>query len=171
MRKSYAIMSPIIDISFSIGDKLEDCYSNLQARGFSYVEGDIQIKGGSKYVALGYKRGKEKAPITDIIGIIEEKKVDYETIYENGIEYKSITDGKNNRDIHKGSGGNFLGLYYTRDEIKGSPIKELIFASYTQKLTSKIEVVQNAETNKSKGNLNLNDGRNKNIFNYIIIIR
>ena len=171
MRKSYEIIPPIIDISFAIGDDIKDCYSNLQRRGFTYVEGDIQIKGGQKFVALGYRRGIEKEPITDIIGVIESKEIEYETIYENAIEYRYITDDKKNCNIHKGSGGNFLGLYYTRDETKGSPIKELIFVSYPQKLTSKIEVVQNANTNKIQGNLNLNEGRRNERFNYIIIIR
>ena len=168
-KRSYEDIPPIIDISFAIGENLKDCYSNLTKRGFSYVQGDIQNKGGNKYVSLGYKRGIDEDPITDIIGIVQENNTKKEIINQNGIEYKNIVDHNNNRDIHKGSGGNFLGFYYTRDKSKGDPIKELIFVCYPQKLSSTtIEVVQKYN---SKGNLNINEGRNKEIFNYIIIIR
>ena len=171
MKKSYSKIDPIIDISFSIKDQLKDCYSSLSNRAFIYVEGDIQMKGGNKYVALGYKRGVDKAPITDIIGVIQEKNKGENILYEDGIEYINITDEKNNRDIHNGSGGNYLAFYYTRDKSKGRPIKELIFANYREKISSNLEVVQNSSFSKYKGNLNINGGRNPNNFNYIIIIR
>ena len=165
-------MPPIIDISFAIGDNLKDCYSNLKNRGFSYVEGDIQLKGGSKFVALGYKRGSDKEPITDIIGVLQDNNPKKEIISQDGIEFKNVVDKNNNRDIHKGSGGNFLGFYYTRDKSRGDPIKELIFVCYPQKLSSNtLEVIQSAHSNKVLGNLNINEGRNKDNFNYIIVIR
>ena len=168
-KRSYEDIPPIIDISFAIEENLKDCYSNLTKRGFSYVQGDIQNKGGSKYVSLGYKRGIEQDPITDIIGIVQENNTGKEIINQDGIEYKNIVDHKNNRDIHKGSGGNFLGFYYTRDKSKGDPIKELIFVCYPQKFSSNaLEVIQKFN---SKGNLNINEGRNKEVFNYIIIVR
>ena len=171
-KKSYEDMPPIIDISFAIGDNLKDCYSNLKNRGFSYVEGDIQLKGGSKFVALGYKRGSDKEPITDIIGVLQDNNPKKEIISQDGIEFKNVVDKNNNRDIHKGSGGNFLGFYYTRDKSRGDPIKELIFVCYPQKLSSNtLEVIQSAHSNKVLGNLNINEGRNKDNFNYIIVIR
>ena len=171
MKKSYSTVQPIIDVSFSIGETIKDCYSNLSKRAFTYVEGDIQMKGGNKFVAMGYKRGVDKSPITDIIGVIQDKNTGENIIYEDGIEYTIITDDNKNRDIHRGSGGNYLCFYYTRDELKGSPIKEIIFATYPQKISSNIEVVQNSSLSKYRGDLNINEGRNTNQFNYIILIR
>ena len=167
----YNYQNPITTISFSISKKsIDECYQMLQNRGFSHVEGDIRTGAGKKYVALGYKRDQYLYPITNILGFLSDKSQP-ETIYENGIEYTKICDDKGNGDIHKGSGGSDLYLYYTRDNRIGKPpIRELIFASYLQKKTSRIEVVQNYSRSKRSGDLDINAER-AHPYNYIIVIR
>ena len=94
---SYQTSSPITEVSFSIDNKIEDCYKNLQTRGFSIVEGNIRMGTDKKCVALGYKRLKDdinnpsSVYITNILGIVTNEKMPNQ-IYENGVEYYLITD-------------------------------------------------------------------------------
>ena len=164
-------MNPITHISFAIGNNINSCYDNLSKRGFNFVEGDIRIGAGKKYVAIGYKRLQNYYPITNIIGFLSQKR-EPQGIYENGIEYHMIIDENSNGDIHKGSGGSFLYLYYTNNIKVGSPIREIIFVSYPKKRTNKLEVVQNYSKSRRQGDLDINAERGKKTpFNYIIIKR
>ena len=163
--------NPITEVSFEISDDLKSCYRKLRERDFEIVEGDIRRGAGKKYCVLGYKRGTSYFPITDIIGFLSNYKEGY-SIRENGFEYRMIKDGNNNGDIHKGSKGEDLYLYYTTDQNVGTPIKELIFASYPDRKSSKMEVVQNYSGSLRGGDLDINAKRgSKTPFNYIIIIR
>ena len=162
--------NPITHISFEIGNKINICYDNLLKRGFDYVEGDIRNGSGKKFVAIGYKRLSNCYPITNIIGLLSKNR-EPQSIIEKGIQYDMILDGKGNGDIHKGSGGSDLYLYYTNNINAGSPIREIIFSSYPQKKTSKIEAVQNCSKSRRQGDLDINAERGKTPFNYIIIIR
>ena len=162
---------PITEVSFSIGDNIDSCYQNLQDRGFNIVEGDIRIGSGKKFVAIGYKRGTSNFPITNIIGFLSDHRED-STIYENGYEYRMIRDGNGNGDIHKGSGGVDLYFYYTNNIYCGTPIKDLIFASYPKKKRSTAEVVKNCSRSIRQGELDVNARRgSKTPFNYIFIVR
>ena len=133
------------------------------------MDGDIRQGAGGKFVALGYKKGTNNYPITNIIGFLSKEKED-STIYENGYQYAMIKDGSGNGDIHKGSKGEFLFLYYTNDIRVGMPIKGLIFTSLKHAKTDNKECVQNYSGSLKNGNLDINAKRG-GPFNYIIIIR
>ena len=163
--------NPITEISFEIGNDLNSCYKKLSERGFDIVEGDIRKGAGGKYCALGIKRGTSNYPIRDIIGFLTNNKEGF-SIIENGHEYKMIKDGNNNGDIHKGSKGEDLYLYYSIDQTIGTPIKEIVFTSFPNRKASKMEVAQNYSGSLRNGDLDINARRGKKTpFNYIIIIR
>ena len=161
---------PITSISFSIsGKNIRECYNILSYRGFTYIDGDLRTGAGRKYAALGYKREEGKDPITNILGYLSDDDTP-QTITEDGLEYEKITDEKGNGDIHKGSGGSDLYLYYTRDRRK-KPIKDLIFTTILHKKRDENEVVQHCHKSKRSGNLNINAERSSSKFNYIVISR
>ena len=174
---SYQFSAPITEISFSIDNKIEDCYKKLQIRGFTIVEGNIRMGSDKKCVALGYKRliGDINNPssvyITNIIGIVTTEKMPNQ-IYENGVEYYMITDENLNGDINKSSGGFDIYLYYTYEKMVNSPIKELIFTSYREQITPHVDSIKNASISLKSGILDINVGRGKKAgYNYIFIIR
>ena len=88
------------------------------------IEGDIRKGVADLYCILGCKYEKNKPFITNIIGSVSDKEEPF-IIYENEIEYNAIKDPLNNCNIHKGSGGNFLYLYFTVDKRAGKPIKNI----------------------------------------------
>ena len=160
---------PITEVTFEIGDDIQSCYSRLQSRGFKVIDGDIRQGWGGKFAALGYRRTPNKYPITNIIGFLSKDKPQ-QTIYEYGYPYMMIQDGNGNGDIHKGSKGDFLQLYYTCDPNVGMPIKELIFQSFKQEKNDMRECVQNYSGSLKKGDLDINAKRGGS-FNYIFISR
>ena len=84
----------------------------------------------------------------------------------------------NNSDIHKGSGGNFLCLYYTNDPKAGKPIKNLKNVS-TKEILNFPNIVKYSmrptKYNKPFESLDCNRGRDtrlrKTPQNYIFIER
>ena len=174
---SYQFSAPITEVSFSIANKIEDCYKNLQTRGFTVVQGNIRMGTDKKCVALGYKRliGDINNPssvyITNIIGIVTKEKMPNQ-IYENGVDYYMITDENLNGDINKSSGGFDIYLYYTYEKMVNGPIKELIFASYREPINPHVETIKNASISLRSGILDINVARGvKAGYNYILIIR
>ena len=109
-----------------------------------------------------------KKPITNIIGIVSWSNQP-QKIKEDGIEYTLITDNRNNGDIHKGSGGNYLHFYYTRDTRAGKPIRDISVGSYPHPLSCDMEVVNHSKIS-GNGALDINTGRG-GPFNYIFIFR
>ena len=112
-----------------------------------------------------------KKPITNIIGIVSWSNQP-QKIKEDGIEYTLITDNRNNGDIHKGSGGNYLHLYYTKDKRAGKPIRDISFGSYGHSFRKDcdMEVINHSKKSKGSGALDINTGRG-GPFNYIFIFR
>ncbi len=174
IEKPLNIMTPqgytyITEVTFaSAYFGINDCYSELEKRGFTKVEGDIRAGGGKKFVALGYKK-ENKKPITDIKGVISNSKEDIE-LTEGNIIYEMIQDEEFNGDINKGSGGKYLYLYYTTDPAAGQPIKDLIFASYSQEIKSQKDLVLNATKSLRSGYFDINAYRAPS-YNYIFLIR
>ena len=126
--KTAVLDDSITDISFSIDSNVNGCYNTLKGNGYRLIQGNIRQGAGGKACALGIKRfyNTNKEPITNIIGTISESNQP-QKIKENGIEYTLITD---NNNINKGSGGNYLFLYYTRDKRAGKPITNNVVGSY-----------------------------------------
>ena len=114
----------ITSISFFLGKSIDLSLSQLLYYGYEQVEGDIRKDAGGLFCILGCKYEKNKEFITNIIGSVSDKEEPV-VIYENEIKYVAIKDPFNNSDIHKGSGGNFLTLYFTTDPKAGKPIKKL----------------------------------------------
>ena len=164
--QGYSYITEVTFASAYLG--INDCYSELEKRGFTKVDGDIRVGGGKKYVALGYKK-ENKKPITDIKGVISNSKEDLELI-EGNIIYEMIQDEEFNGDINKGSGGKYLYLYYTTDPAAGQPIKDLIFASYPQEINTPKDLVKNATKSLRSGYLDINSYRAPS-YNYIFLIR
>ena len=161
----------ITKVSFAISKNgIDQCYSDLENRGFIKVDGDIRTGGKKKYVALGYKKEND-SPITDIKGVISDSYAGDEFTIGNTI-YRMIRDHDGNGDINKGSGGKFLHLYYTTDKYAGNgqPIKDLIFSSFPKAINSSKEVVKNAPKSLRSGDLDINAFRG-GPFNYIFVIR
>ena len=121
--------------------------------------------------------GKNQPFITNIIGSVSDKEEPV-IIYENEIKYTVIKDPLNNSDIHKGSGGNFLFLYYTIDPRAGKPIKNLKTLTTKKILNEPNHVkycMRNTKFNKTFESLDCNRGRDNIIRRtpqiYIIIER
>ena len=162
-------VNSISDITFRIRNNIDDCYNSLLKEGYEYIEGDIRLTCDGKCCALGYKLNGKEEPVTNIIGTISDGR-EPQQIIQNGCTYKMIVDENFNGDIHKGSGGNYLYLYSTKDECHMRPIKDLIYGNYKYKKSSKQEVVQNSERSKRKFDLDLCAGRSA-YYGYIYIIR
>ena len=160
----------ITDISFSIGYNINTCYNTLSKKGYRPIQGDIRQGAGRRFCAIGIKRFFEtqKKPITNIIGIVSWSNQP-QKIKEDGIEYTLITDNRNNGDIYKGSGGNYLHFYYTRDTRAGKPIRDISVGSYPHPLSCDMEVVNHSKIS-GNGALDINTGRG-GPFNYIFIFR
>ena len=160
----------ITDISFSIGYNINTCYNTLSKKGYRPIQGDIRQGAGRRFCAIGIKRFFEtqKKPITNIIGIVSWSNQP-QKIKEDGIEYTLITDNRNNGDIHKGSGGNYLHFYYTKDKRAGKPIRDISVGSYPHPLSCDMEVVNHSKIS-GNGALDINTGRG-GPFNYIFIFR
>ena len=171
--KTEKLPNYITDISFSIDSKNNGCYNTLKGNGYGLIQGDIRQGAGGKVCTLGVKRFFEtnKEAITNIIGIVSGKNQP-QKIKEDGIEYTLITDNRNNGDIHKGSGGNYLHLYYTKDKRAGKNITDISVGSFNHAFRQDfdMEVVNHSKNSKGYGALDLNSGRG-GPYNYIFIFR
>ena len=167
----------ITSISFFLSNSVDLCLAQLLYYGYQQIEGDIRKDSGGLYCILGCKYEKNQPYITNILGSVSESE-EPAVIYENGIQYNVVKDPLNNADIHKGSGGNYLCLYYTKDPKAGKPIKNLKTLSTKEKLNDQNIVKycsRKTRYNKPFEPLDCNRGRD-NIFiitpqNYIFIIR
>ena len=168
--KTEVLPDSITDISFSINSNVNKCYSYLKGNGYRLIQGNIRQGAGGKYCALGIKRffNTNKEAITNIIGTVSGSNQP-QKIKEDGIEYTLITDNRNNGDIHKGSGGNYLHLYYTKDKRAGKPITDISVGSYDHALNCDKEVVKHSKNSERTGDLDINTGRGKP-YNYIFIL-
>ena len=108
----------ITSVSFFLSKSLDLSVAQLNYYGFKEVEGDIRKGAGDLFCVLGCKYEKNQPFITNIIGSVSDDEEPV-IIYEKGIKYIAVKDPLNNSDIHKGSGGNFLCLYYTNDPKAG----------------------------------------------------
>ena len=160
-------------ISFNIDNNINGCYNILKGKGYRSIQGDIRQGSGGKYCAVGIKKFFEtnKEAITNIIGTVSGSNQP-QKIEEDGIEYTFITDNNNNGEIHKGSGGNYLHLYYTKDKRAGKPITDISVGSYDHGFRQDfdMEVVKHSKNSKGIGALDLNSGRGAP-YNYIFIFR
>ena len=168
--KTAVLDDSITDISFSIDSNVNGCYNTLKGNGYRLIQGDIRQGAGGKDCAIGIKRffNTNKEAITNIIGIVSGSSQP-QKIKEDGIEYTLITEIRNNGDIHKGSGGNYLFLYYTKDKRAGKPIRDISVGSYPHPLSCDMEVVNHSKIS-GNGALDINTGRG-GPFNYIFIFR
>ena len=114
----------ITSVSFFNSNSIDLSLAQLLYYGYEPVEGDIRKDAGGLYCVLGCKYEKNQEFITNIIGSVNDKEEPV-IIYENEIKYNAIKDPLNNSDIHKGSGGNYFSLYFTKDPKAGKPIKRL----------------------------------------------
>ena len=171
--KTEKLPNYITDISFSIDSKNNGCYDTLKGNGYGLIQGDIRQGAGGKVCTLGVKRFFEtnKEAITNIIGTVSGSNQP-QKIKEDGIEYTLITDNRNNGDIHKGSGGNYLHLYYTKDKRAGKNITDISVGSFNHAFRQDfdMEVVNHSKNSKGYGALDLNSGRG-GPYNYIFIFR
>ena len=171
--KTEKLPNYITDISFSIDSKNNGCYNTLKGNGYGLIQGDIRQGAGGKVCTLGVKRFFEtnKEAITNIIGTVSGSNQP-QKIKEDGIEYTLITDNRNNGDIHKGSGGNYLHLYYTKDKRAGKNITDISVGSFNHAFRQDfdMEVVNHSKNSKGYGALDLNSGRG-GPYNYIFIFR
>ena len=167
----------ITSVSFFLSDSIDLSVEKLNYFGFKEIEGDIRNGAGDMFCVLGCKCEKNQPFITNIIGSVSDDK-EPDVIYENGIKYTAIKDPLNNSDIHKGSNGNFLCLYYTNDPKAGKPIKNLRTES-TNEILNYPNIVKycmrNTSYNKPCEPLDCNRGRSslfrKTPQNYIFIER
>ena len=139
------IDNPITEITFSLGESLDECYNKLKKNNYNIIKGDIRKTCGGKYGVIGIKKSKDykKAPITDIVGIINyENQPD--DIKHNGYLYHMVKDLNGNGNIHYEEGGVCLFLYYSTDN-KKRPIKDLKLKSYESERKDSLEVVQKTE--------------------------
>ena len=166
----------ITDISFYLGNSIDLCVAELIYYGYEQVEGDIRKKAGGLFCILGCKYEKNQPSVTNIIGSVSDKE-EPAIIYENGIQYKAVKDPLKNSDIHKGSGGNVLFLYYTKDPKAGKPIKRLKnLLNISTKVNVKNDNIVKYCTRSTKYNkpfepLDCNRGRSFTPCNYIFIER
>ena len=171
--KTEKLPNYITDISFSIDSNVNTCYNTLKGNGYRLIQGDIRQGAGGKVCTLGVKRFFEtnKEAITNIIGTVSGSNQP-QKIKEDGIEYTLITDNRNNGDIHKGSGGNYLHLYYTKDKRAGKNITDISVGSFNHAFRQDfdMEVVNHSKNSKGYGALDLNSGRG-GPYNYIFIFR
>ena len=167
----------ITSFSFFLSNSIDLSISQLLYYGYEQVEGDIRKDAGGLYCILGCKYEKNQPSITNIIGSVSDKE-EPAIIYENGIQYNVVKDPLNNSDIHKGSGGNFLCFYFTKDPKAGKPIKRLKTLS-TKEILKDPNIIKYS-TRKTKYNkpfepLDCNRGRDSIIRftpqNYIFIER
>lgn len=114
----------ITSLSFYRSNSVDLSVAQLIYYGYDPIDGDIRKDAGGLFCILGCKYEKNQPYITNIIGSVSEKEEPV-IIYENGIQYSAVKDPLNNADIHKGSGGNFLCFYYTKDPKAGKPIKKI----------------------------------------------
>ena len=167
----------VTSVSFYRSSSIDLSMTQLIYYGYEPVEGDIRKDAGGLCCVLGCKFEKNQSPITNIIGNVSEKEEPV-IIYENKIKYTAIKDPLNNADIHKGSNGNFLCFYYTRDPNAGRPIKGLRTLT-TNKFLNDPNMVKyctrSTMYNKPFESLDCNRGRNTLLIrtrqNYIIIDR
>ena len=167
----------ITSISFFISKAIDLSLSQLIYYGYEPVDGDIRKNAGGLFCILGCKYEKNKEFITNIIGSVSDKEEPV-IIYENEIKYVAIKDPFNNSDIHNGSGGNFLTLYFTTDPKAGKPIKKLRNVS-TKEILKDDNIVKycsrKTKYNKPFEPLDCNRGRDNIIRNtpqnYIFIER
>ena len=171
--KTAVLDDSITDISFSIDSNVNGCYNTLKGNGYRLIQGNIRQGAGGKYCALGIKRffNTNKEAITNIIGTVSGSNQP-QKIEEDGIEYTFITDNNNNGEIHKGSGGNYLHLYYTKDKRAGKPITDISVGSYGHAFHKDcdMEVVNHSKKSKGSGALDINTGRGGDYI-YIFIFR
>ena len=167
----------LTSVSFFICNSVDLCIAQLNYYGFEEIEGDIRRGAGGHFCVLGCKHDKNQPPITNIIGSVSDKEEPV-IIYENGIKYTAVKDPLNNSDIHRGSGGNFLCLYYTNEPKAGKPIKNLKTMSTKEILTLPNIVkycMRSTKFNKPFEPLDCNRGRgsiiNQTPQNYIFIER
>ena len=168
----------ITSISFFLSNSIDLSMAQLLYYGYEPVEGNIRKGSGGKYCILGCKYEKNQPYITNIIGSVSDKEEPV-IIYENEIKYNAVKDPLNNADIHKGSGGNFLCFYFTKDTKAGKPIKSLRTLS-TEEILKDPNIIKYC-TRKTKYNkpfepLDCNRGRGNIITkktpqNYIFIER
>ena len=175
--KNLETVKYITSISFFRSNSIDLSMKELQYYNFEPVEGDIRKGAGGLYCILGCKYENNKPFITNIIGSVSDKEEPV-IIYENEIKYTVIKDPLNNSDIHKGSGGNFLFLYYTIDPRAGKPIKNLKILTTKKILNEPNHVkycMRNTKFNKTFESLDCNRGRDNIIRRtpqiYIIIER
>lgn len=164
----------ITSISFFLNNYIDICIEKLNYYGYKEVEGDIRKGAGDLYCVIGCKYEKNQPYITNIIGSVSDDKQPI-SIYENGIKYIAVKDPFNNFDIHKGSGGNYLSLYYTIDPKAGKPIKN-IKTLHTEEFLNSPNLVKysnrNTEYNKPFQALDCNRGRGGSTpQNYLVIER
>ena len=167
----------ITSVTFFLSNSIDLSVSQLIYYGYEQVEGDIRKDAGGMYCILGCKYESNQPCITNIIGSVSDKE-EPAIIYENGIQYNAVKDPLNNSDIHKGSGGNFLCFYFTKDPRAGKPIKRLRTLS-TKEILKDPNIVKYC-TRKTKYNkpyepLDCNRGRDSIIRltpqNYVFIER
>ena len=175
--KKIEIGEYITSVSFFLSNSLDLSVAQLNNNGFKEIEGDIRKGAGDLFCVLGCKYEKNQPFITNIIGSVSDDE-EPDVIYENGIQYTVIKDLLNNSDIHKGSNGNCLYLYYTNDPKAGKPIKNLRTESTNEILNYSNIVkysVRNTKYNKPLEPLDCNRGRSnilrKTPQNYIFIER
>jgi len=167
----------ITSISFFLSNSIDLSVAQLNYYGFKEVEGDIRKGAGDLFCVLGCKYEKNQPFITNIIGSVSDDE-EPAIIYENGIKYFAVKDPLNNSDIHKGSGGNFLCLYYTNDPKAGKPIKNIKIVS-TKDILNFPNIakycIRKTKYNKPFEPLDCNRGRDtrtrKTPQNYIFIER
>ena len=167
----------VTSVSFFLSNSLDLSVAQLINCGFKEVEGDIRKGAGDMFCVLGCKYEKDQPFVTNIIGSVSDN-IEPDIIYENGIKYIAIKDPLDNYDIHNGSNGNCLCLYYTNDPKAGKPIKNLRTESTNEKLNNPNIVkysMRNTKYNKPFEPLDYNRGRNsilrKTPQNYIFIER
>ena len=161
----------ITDITFAVGKTFDDCRKKLENNQYYIINTDIRANGKKKYCVLGYKKNRGEEPITNIVGIFSNNEF-YDPIIYKSCQYKKIIDlEKNSGDINRGSGGNYLYLYYTTDKKAGLPIRGIRPLICEDKWKTKNEdFIQNAQESLTSGNLDVNYSRG-GTYNYIKLCR
>ncbi len=175
--KNLETIKYITSISFFRSNSIELSMNELQYYNYEPIEGDIRRGDGGLCCLLGCKYEINQPSITNIIGSVSDKEEPV-MINEDEIKYNVIKDPLNIADIHKGSGGNFLYLYFTTDTRAGKPIKFLKILTSNQSLNQPNFVKyskRNTKYNQPLESLDCNRGRG-NIFRktpyiYIVIER
>lgn len=162
----------ITEITFAIGKNIEECRNKLESKQYTIINDDIRRGGKKKYVLLGYKKNNNEQPITNIIGLYSEVKLINGTLECNSCKYTQIIDSDNKEgDIHRGSGGNFLYLYYTRDKKAGLPLRALKPQYFKDPIEDNNKFIQNAQWSLTNGNLNIIWSRGGGTYNFIELCR